>query len=82
MEKVIKFKSKDEEEYEKNLQEMLEIVEHFKKMIEKGKVGEFIISYMDSDGNVEISANCKDAVGAIGIAEMSKQIIIHRMMME
>lgn len=79
---VINFKSKDEEEITKNIEHMTQIIDHFRKMIEKGDVQEFIISYMDKDGNVEVSANCKDFVGAIGIAEMGKQIVLSQHMME
>lgn len=80
--KVVNFKSKDQEEIEKNKEYMLSIIDEFRQSIETGEVQEFIISYMDMNNNVEISASCKDLVGAIGIAEMGKQIIIQQSMME
>lgn len=76
--KVVNFKSKDEEESKKNLEHMLSIVDLFRSQIENGEIEEFIISYMDQDNNVELSANCKDVVGAIGILEISKQIILQQ----
>ena len=80
--KVVNFKSKDEEESKKNIEYMLSIIDTFRTQVENGEVQEFIISYMDSNNNVEVSANCKDVVGAIGIIEMGKQIILQQSMME
>lgn len=74
--KVINFKSKNEEEAQKNLEHMLSIIDAFRLQIVNGEVEEFIISYMNMENDVEISANCKDYVGAIGILEMSKQIVL------
>ncbi len=80
--KVVNFKTKDDEENKKNIEHMLSIIDDFRKNVESGQIREFIVSYMDSDGNVEISANCKDFVGAVGIAETAKQIILQQYMME
>jgi hypothetical protein len=80
--KIVNLKSKDEEESKKNIEHMLSIIDDFRKKVEEGQIQEFIVSYMDSDGNVEISANCKDFVGAVGIAETAKQIILHQYMAE
>lgn len=77
---IVKFKPKTEEESKKNLEYMLSIIDDFRSMVEKGEVEEFVISYMDSSSSVELSANCKDIVGAIGILEMSKQIVLHQVM--
>lgn len=76
--KVLNFTSKNEEESKKNKEYMLAIVDHFKNQIEKGEVEEFVISYMDNYNDVQLSANCKDMVGAIGIIETSKQIILYQ----
>lgn len=79
--KVLNFTSKNEEESKKNKEYMLAIVDHFRSQIESGEVEEFVISYMDNYNDVQLSANCKDMVGAVGILEIGKQLIIHQTLM-
>ena len=79
--KVLNFTSKNEEENKKNIEYMLEIVDYFRTQIENSEIQEFVISYMDVNNDVQLTANCKDLVGAIGIVEMGKQIILQQSIM-
>lgn len=62
----------------KRKQNLLDIVEKFKEMIEKDQIDEFVIASLDSDGEVSIHANIKDVVGGIGLFEIGKNILIQQ----
>lgn len=62
----------------KRKQDLLEIVDAFKKMIEDGAVEEFVIASLDTNGEVIIHANVKDFIGGVGLFEAGKHIFIQQ----
>lgn len=68
--------TKDEKLEEEHKKDLIEVVSEYKKMIESGEIKEFVISSINSDDEIVITACCKDAVTAIGLYEMGKQVLI------
>jgi hypothetical protein len=61
----------------KRKKDLLEIIDSFRKRIDDGEVDEFVIASMDPiDGEVVITACCQDFVGAVGLFEIGKNILI------
>lgn len=68
--------TKDEKIEEEHKKDLIEVIENYKKMIESGEIKEFVISSINSDDEIVITACCKDAVTGVGLYEMGKQILI------
>lgn len=66
-------KQKVQEEYKKDL---LEHVDSFRKLIELGEVKEFVITSVNENGEVVITACTKDYITALGLYEMGKQSLM------
>ena len=78
MSKVIGLVTRPEKTKEAYKKDLLEILDGFKKMVEDGEVVEFILSGMDTDGEVIMAACCKDMVGGVGMLEIAKQSLIQQ----
>jgi hypothetical protein len=70
---------KNAQEYQKGL---LEIVDHFRKMVKDGEVSEFVIASLDTENEVVITSCAKDFLGAVGLFEMGKQTLISQQTMD
>ena len=70
--------TKERSEKEEYNRDLLEIVDNFRKMVANGEVVEFVISSLDTEGEVVITSCCKDFIGGIGLFEMGK----HTLMMQ
>lgn len=57
---------------------MLEVIDGVRRMIEEGAIEEFVITSMDKDGEAQIHACCKDLVGGVGLYEIGKHILIQQ----
>jgi hypothetical protein len=55
-----------------------DVVESFKKMVESGVIQEFIITALDSDGQVVLASFCEDITLGLGILEMGKFALINQ----
>lgn len=64
---------KAQDEYKK---ELLEHVDSFRKLIELGEVKEFVITSVNENGEVVITACTKDYITALGLYEMGKQSLM------
>jgi hypothetical protein len=78
MSKVIGLVTKPEKKQKEYKQDMLEVLESVKKMIEEDEMTEFIVSGIDPNGEVILAACCKDLVGGVGMLEIAKQSLIQQ----
>jgi len=61
----------------KRKKDLLEIIDSFRQRIVDEEVDEFVIASMDpNDGEVVITVYCQDYVGAVGLFEIGKNILI------
>jgi hypothetical protein len=56
--------------------DLLEILDHLREEIESGKVVEFVAASVGEDGDVQIHAASADFLGAVGLFEIGKHILI------
>ena len=56
--------------------DLLEILDHLRSDIESGKVTEFVAASIDTEGDVQIHAASADFLGAVGLFEIGKHILI------
>lgn len=56
-----------------NQEEMLKILEAFRERVLNNEIDEFVMSSIDTDGNVQVSVFVKDSLGGIGLFELGKQ---------
>lgn len=71
--KVININDKTDSKKKDNL---LEILEHLRAEIESGAIEEFVAVSIDKDGECQIHAAAKDFIGAVGLFEIGKHILI------
>lgn len=57
-------------------EELLEVLDTMKKMVETGEIEEFVAASIQEEGAVQIHAVVKDVLGGIGLFEIGKKIII------
>jgi hypothetical protein len=74
--KVIDFVSKGEIDKSKYKADLLDTIDSYRQLVESGQVEEFVISSLDSSGEVVITVCCKDLVGSVGLFEMGKNILL------
>ena len=56
--------------------DLLEILDHLRSEIESGKVVEFVAASIDVDNDVQIHAASADFLGAVGLFEIGKHILM------
>ena len=56
--------------------DLLEIIDHLRSEIESGEVVEFVAASIDTEGDVQIHAASADFLGAIGLFEIGKHILM------
>lgn len=57
-------------------QEMLEVIDVLRTMIESGEIEEFVACSQGNGGECQIHVSCLDAVGGIGMFEVGKNMLI------
>ena len=60
---------------EQRREEMLEVIEQMRQMVENGEIEEFV-ACSSADGECKIHASCLDAAGGIGLFEIGKHLLI------
>lgn len=73
--KVVKIGDFDESERRKQ-EDRTFILEQMIEKIQAGEITEFVIAATSKDGNVEISMYTDDILGAIGMFEIGKHILL------
>lgn len=62
----------------KRRNELLEVLDELRAQIESDKIEEFVITSMDTEGEVQIHACIKDVAGGVGMFEIGKNILIQQ----
>lgn len=73
--KVVKITDADDAERRK-IEDRVFILEQFIEKVQAGEVVEFVIAGTGADGSVEVSMYSQDFLGAVGMFEVGKQIIM------
>ena len=73
--KVVKISDADETERRK-IEDRVFILEQLVEKVQAGEVVEFVIASTTPQGDVEVAMYSQDFVGAVGMFEIGKQIIM------
>lgn len=65
-----------EHKEDKRKADLLEILDLLRQGIEDGEIEEFVAVSMDIDGEPQVHACVKDMVGAVGMFEIGKHVLI------
>lgn len=57
-------------------EEMLEVLEKIKELVENGEIDEFVACTQGEDCGIQIHVSCLDAIGGIGLFEVGKQLLL------
>lgn len=79
---VVAFESKKEKSNKEHRDNLLEILEVFRTKIEEGTIDEFVITSVNTEGEIEISVCARDYVGAIGMFEAGKHSLLTQQMFD
>ena len=71
--KVVSISDKSKE---KKKADLLDIIDHLRGEIESGEVVEFVAASIDTEGDVQIHAASADFLGAVGLFEIGKHILM------
>jgi DNA polymerase/3'-5' exonuclease PolX len=72
---VISINPKAEKE-QKQREQLLEVLDGVRKMIEEGQIVELVACSIDTEGECQIHVCSNDLVGAVGMFEIGKHILI------
>jgi hypothetical protein len=61
---------------EEQKQNMLNVIDYMRKMIEDGEIKEFVAASIDDDGICQIHVSAMDLPGSIGLFEIGKHLLI------
>jgi hypothetical protein len=64
------------ETQDKRKQDMLEVIDYVRDLVEKGEIKEFVAASMDADGTAQIHVSALDLPGSIGLFEIGKHLLI------
>jgi hypothetical protein len=65
----------------KRREDLLEVLDDFRKKVENGEIDEFVLASIDKQGEIMLHTVIKDAVGGIGLFEVGKSILIQQQQM-
>lgn len=66
----------------KHKEDLLEVLDTMRSMVEKGQIDEFVSASVNSDGEVQIHAGVKDTLGAVGLFSIGQSLLIERQLGE
>ncbi len=73
--KVVVLGGKEEAEA-KRKQDMIDVLDKMRMMVQSGEITEFVASSMDDDGIAQIHVCAMDLPGSIGLFEIGKHLLI------
>jgi hypothetical protein len=73
--KVVSIDSAKEQK-KKHRDEVCELLDQMKVMVEQGQLEEFVAASIGEDGDIRVHAVCKDFLGGLGLFEIGKNIFI------
>ncbi len=65
----------------KRREDLLEVLDDFRKKVENGEIDEFVLASIDKEGEIMLHTVIKDAVGGIGLFEVGKSTLIQQQQM-
>lgn len=66
----------------KHKEDLLEVLDTMRSMVEKGQIDEFVSASVNSDGEVQIHAGVKDTLGAVGLFSIGQSLLIEKQLRE
>ena len=75
--KVVSINKKDNEAQRRKA-DLLEMIDYIKKQIETDNVTELVACSLDADGMCQIHVGTLDSVGAVGLFEIGKTLLIQQ----
>lgn len=76
--KVIGLVTKEKIDKEQNIKELLVMVDNFRKIVEQGKVEEFVLVAATNTDDIVTTTSCYSIHSALGILEIAKAVMIHQ----
>ena len=73
---IIKFEPKKNKEKEKAKEQLMEVIDSLKDLVEKGEIHELVVVSLDEAGDLKLHVSCMDLLGAIGMLELGKSTLI------
>jgi hypothetical protein len=73
--KVIVLGGREEAEA-KRKQDLLDVIDAMRSMVQSGEITEFVAASMDNDGLTQIHACALDLAGGVGLFEIGKHLLI------
>lgn len=70
------------EHSKKHKEDLLEVLDIMKSMVESGEINEFVSASVNSEGEIQIHAGVKDTLGAIGLFSVGQAILIEKQLTE
>lgn len=70
------------EHTKKHKEDLLEVLDTMRSMVEKGQIDEFVSASVNSDGEVQIHAGVKDTLGAVGLFSIGQSMLIEKQLRE
>lgn len=64
-------------EAEQRKQELLEVLDAIRELVESGEIKEFVACSSDKDGLAQIHASVLDLPGGVGLFEIGKHMLIN-----
>ncbi len=65
-----------EEAEAKRKQDLLDVIDQMRLMVQSGEIAEFVASSVDEDGITQVHVCALDLPGAIGLFEIGKHLVI------
>jgi hypothetical protein len=69
---IVKFEPRPNNHAEKRKEQLLEVVESMKQMVQEGLVTELVAVSLDESGDLRLHISCTSFVEAIGMFELGK----------
>jgi hypothetical protein len=74
--KIVPLETKESKVKKQDRDDFLEIIDTLRDRFVKGEVQEFVVSALDSEGEIEIYVASQDVIGAVGMFEIGKDALL------
>ena len=74
--KIVVIKGDKEDHEAKRKQDMIDVLDQMRLMVQSGEIREFVASSIDEDGICQIHVCALDLPGSIGLFEIGKHLLI------
>lgn len=73
---IVSINKATEKSSNKHKEELLEVLDVIKKMVESGEIDEFVAASSSLEGSVQVHIAVKDLLGGVGLFEIGKKLLI------